>query len=199
MTCGPICSVRPRIRDGQCNSVTGRRSGPCMVQDIRSAKPLAASALHAENDMNDALHFVELLWVQVVSDLDVLVFRPPDFESETCQCELNKSQAEVASVGIMIVGFDIANTTVIVLNLPLNDEIWVIGRRQIKVIISRELGIKRNLKVLPADGISRGIVLSTVPASTGANPRDYERSVAGAASVRIAWNGRLCGHTKCVA
>jgi hypothetical protein len=60
----------------------------------------AASVLHAKNNVHDTLHFTELLRVQVVGDLDVFVVRPGDLECEACGCELNKPQAEVASVGM---------------------------------------------------------------------------------------------------
>jgi hypothetical protein len=48
----------------------------------------------------------------------------------------------VASVGIVIVGLDVADAAVVVLKLTLNDKIGVIGPRQIKVIVAGGLAIE---------------------------------------------------------
>jgi hypothetical protein len=82
--------------------------------------------LHPKYNLYDALHLTKLLRVQVIGHLDVLVFRPRDLEEEACRCELNELQAEVAWVGIMIMGLDVADSAVIVLKLKLNDKIGVI-------------------------------------------------------------------------
>jgi hypothetical protein len=79
------------------------------------------------------------------------VVRPGDLEREACGCELNKPQAEVASVGIVIVGLDIADAAVIVLKLTLNDKIGVIGARQIKVIVAGGLATNETWKYSPPD------------------------------------------------
>lgn len=72
------------------------------------------SALHTKDDVHDALHVSELLGLQVIGHLDVLVVRPSDLEGETCGCEFNEPQAEVAGVSIVIVGLDVADAAVIV-------------------------------------------------------------------------------------
>ena len=118
----------------------------------------AALALRAKNDVHDALHFTEPLSVQVVGHLDVFVVLPGDLEGEACGCELNEPQAEVASVGIVIVGLDVADAAVIVLKLTLNDKVGVIGPRQIKVIVAGGLAIERDLEVLVA-GLSDRYVI----------------------------------------
>jgi len=112
--------------------------------------PVAASALHAKNDVHNALHVPEPLRVQVVGHLDVLVVGPRDFKGETCRCELNEPRAEVASVGVVIVGLDVAGTAVIVLKLTLNDKMGVIRPRQIKVIVAGGRAIERDLEALVA-------------------------------------------------
>ena len=56
----------------------------------------------------------------------------------------------MASVGIVIVGLDVADAAVIVFKLTLNDKIGVIGPRQIEVIAAGGLAIKRDLEVLVA-------------------------------------------------
>jgi hypothetical protein len=106
--------------------------------------------LHAKNDVHDALHVSEPLRIQVVGYLDVFVVRPSNLEGEACGCELNEPQAEVAGVGIVIVGLDVADAAVIVLKLALNDKIGVIRPRQIKVIVVRGLAIERDLEILVA-------------------------------------------------
>jgi hypothetical protein len=102
-----------------------------------------ASVLHAKNNVHDMLHITETLRVEVVGDLDVFVVRPGDLEGEARGCELNKSQAEVASVGILIVGLDVTDAAVIILKLTLNHKIGMIGPpRQIKVVVAGTLAIK---------------------------------------------------------
>jgi hypothetical protein len=86
------------------------------------------------------------------------VVRPGDLEGEAYGCELNESQAEVASVGIVIVGLDVADAAVVALKLTLNDKIGVIGPRQIKVIAAGGLAIERDLEVLVA-GLSDRYVI----------------------------------------
>jgi hypothetical protein len=56
----------------------------------------------------------------------------------------------VASVGIVILGLDIADAAVINLKLTLNDKIRGIRPRKIKVIITGGLAIERDLDVLVA-------------------------------------------------
>ena len=118
--------------------------------DPRQLAPAVVSALHAKNDVHDALHFTEPLRVKVVGHLDVFVVRPGYLEGEAFGCELNELQAEVASVGIVIVGLDVADAAVIVFKLTLNDKVGVIGVRQIKVIVLGGLAIERDLKILVA-------------------------------------------------
>jgi len=122
----------------------------------------SASVLHAKHNVHDTVHFAEPLRVEVVGDLDVLIVRPGDLESEACGCELNKSQAEVASVGIVIVGLNVTDAAVIVLKLTLYDKIWVIRPRQIKVIVAGGLAVERDLEVLAA-GLSNRHVIGVEP------------------------------------
>jgi len=114
--------------------------------------------LHAKNDVHNALHFTEPLRVQVVGHLDVFVVRPGDLEGEACGCELNEPQAEMAGVGVVIVGLDVADTAVIVLKLTLNDKIGVIGPRQIKVVVAGGLVIERDLKLFVARFSDRYVI-----------------------------------------
>ena len=101
-----------------------------------------ASVLHAKNNVHDMLHIPEMLRVEVVGDLDVFVVCPGDLEDEACGCELKKSQAEVTSVGTLIVALDVRDAAVFVLELTLNDKIWVNRPRQIKVIVAGSLAFE---------------------------------------------------------
>jgi hypothetical protein len=83
-----------------------------------------------------------------VGHFDVFIVRPGNLEGEACAGELNKLQAKVAGVVIVIVGLDSADTAILILKLTLNDEVWVIGRRQIKIVfVVRNLAIERDLEV----------------------------------------------------
>src|ERR1700730_54806 len=81
-----------------------------------------------------------------------------DLEREACGCEFDQLQPEVASIGVVIVGLDVADAAVIVLELTLNDKIGVIGSRQIKVIVAGDLAIERDLEVLLAGLSDRNVL-----------------------------------------
>ena len=68
----------------------------------------------------------------------------------------------MASVGIVIVGLNVTDAAVIVLKLTLNDKIWVIRPRQIKVIVAGGLAVERDLEVLAA-GLSNRHVIGVEP------------------------------------
>ena len=121
--------------------------------------------------------------------LDVLVFRPRNLEGETCRCELNEPQAEVAGVGIMIVGLDVADAAVIVLKLTLNDKIRVIRPRQIKVIVAGGLAIEKDLEVLVAGLSVDGRRTSAACLGTGARRTRTITRRRSVAPARFAPNG----------
>jgi hypothetical protein len=98
--------------------------------------------LHTKNDVHLALHVIEALRVQLEGHLDVLVVCPGDFEGEACGRELEEPQPEVAGVGIVIVCLDVADASVIVLKLTLNDKIVVVVPRGIEVIVTAGLAIE---------------------------------------------------------
>jgi hypothetical protein len=56
----------------------------------------------------------------------------------------------VARIGVVIVGFDVADASVTVLELPLNDKIGVFVVRQLEVIVAGVLVVERDCKVLAA-------------------------------------------------
>jgi hypothetical protein len=80
--------------DGRGAAYSGRRL------PTEGDAPVAASALHAENDVHDALHVVEALRVQRVGYFYVVVVCPGDFEYEAGGRKLKEPQREVAGVGI---------------------------------------------------------------------------------------------------
>jgi hypothetical protein len=79
--------------------------------------------LHAKNDVDDAPHLVELLRVQVIGHLDVFMVLPGDLKGESRGRKPYKPQPEVTRIGVLIVGLDVAEASVIVLELPLNNKI----------------------------------------------------------------------------
>jgi len=83
-----------------------------------------ASALHAKNDVHDALNVIEPLRVQVVGHLDVLMVHPGDLEGEACGREPYEPQPEVAGIGIVIVGSMLAHCRpfIVLKTAELNDK-----------------------------------------------------------------------------
>ena len=90
--------------------------------------------MHAKNDVHDALHVIEALRVQLVGHFDVAVVCSGDFECKACGRKFKEPRREVAGVGIVIVCLDIADTSVVVLELTLNDKIVAVVHRGIGVI-----------------------------------------------------------------
>jgi len=125
-----------------------------MIRGQVAARPgsmASPPALHAKNDTNDAPHLIEPLRVQVVGHLDVLMVLPGDLEGEARGREPYEPQPEVARIGVVIVGLDVADASVTVLELPLNDKIGVLVARQIEVIVAGVLAVERDLEVLVAE------------------------------------------------
>src|ERR1700685_1213750 len=106
------------------------------------------SALHAKNDAHDALDVIEALRVQLVGYLDVVVGCSGDLECKACGRKFKEPQREEAGVGIVIVCLDIADTSVIVFELTLNDKIVGVVHRGIEIINTRGLAVERDLEVL---------------------------------------------------
>ena len=113
--------------------------------------------MQAKDDVYDALDVIEALRVQLVGYLDVVVGCSGDFECKACGRKLKEPQREVPGVSIVIVCLDIADTSVIVLELTLNDKIVAVVHRGIEIIDTRGLAIERDLEVLVA-GLSNGHV-----------------------------------------
>jgi hypothetical protein len=141
----PGSEMLPRVR-----SVAGTQQSFACQDASQPRAQNVVSASYAKNNVRDAPNFIEPLCIQIVGHLDEFVRRPGDLEGEACRSDLDQPQPEMASVGIVIMGFDIADTAVIVLKLTLNKKIGVIGLRQIKVIFVAGLAIERDLEELAA-------------------------------------------------
>jgi hypothetical protein len=63
----------------------------------------------------------------------------------------------VARIGVVIVGLDVADASVVVLELPLNDKIGVFVARQIEVIIAGILAFERDLEALVVELTDRHV------------------------------------------
>jgi hypothetical protein len=61
----------------------------------------------------------------------------------------------VARIGVVIVGLYVADASVIVLELPLNDKIGVFVVRQLELIIAGVLVVERDCKVLATGSSGR--------------------------------------------
>ena len=103
--------------------------------------------MQAKDDVYDALYVIQALRVQFVGYLDVVVGCSGDFECKECGRKLKEPQREVPGVGIVIVCLDIADTSVIVLELTLNDKIVAVVHRGIAIINTRGLAVERDLEV----------------------------------------------------
>ena len=113
--------------------------------------------MQAKDDVYDALDVIQALCVQLVGYLDVVVGCSGDFECKACGRKLTEPQREVPGVGIVIVCFNIADTSVVVLELTLNDKIVAVVHRGIEIINTRGTSVERDLEVLVA-GLSNGHV-----------------------------------------
>src|SRR6266853_245320 len=107
---GPPCPDHRR-----CRRIKQHEANDRFLSVASSGLDGCASALRAKNDVDDALNVIEPLRVQVVGHLDVLMVHPGDLEGEACWREPYEPQPEVAGIGIVIVGLDVADASVIVL------------------------------------------------------------------------------------
>ena len=73
---------------------------------------------------------------QVVGHLDILMVLPGDLKGEARGREPYESQPEVARIGVVIVGLDVADAAVSGLELPLEDKIGGFVARQSEVIVA---------------------------------------------------------------
>ena len=79
--------------------------------------------------MHNAPYLGEPCRVERVGHLNHSIFRPVDLESEPCGAELNKPEPEVTRVDVGGVRPDIANAAAIILELALNEQVGLEGRR----------------------------------------------------------------------
>jgi hypothetical protein len=89
-------------------------------ESVRGSAPLS---LHIEYDANDALDLSEPLPIERKSYFDSAIRRSVDVEEEVRGGELDQAKPEVPGISVGLVRFDVANATIIVLELALNEEV----------------------------------------------------------------------------
>jgi hypothetical protein len=85
---------------------------PAWAEMAAAAAPLSTRRAPPQL-AHDALHLSDPRRIKVVGDLDVSLVRTGDLESEPRAGEPDQFQAEVVRVGIVVVGLDVADATVI--------------------------------------------------------------------------------------
>jgi hypothetical protein len=103
------------------------------VSSTSSKMARHAVTLNAENDANDALDLPEPLRIEDEGYLNPAIRRPVDVEREPRGGELDQTEPEVSGIPVRLVRLDVANATIIVLELALNEEVGFHWRRQIEV------------------------------------------------------------------
>jgi hypothetical protein len=93
-------------------------------QAIVSGKQRAARSLaHIENDTNDALDLLKSLWSEREGNFDPAIRRSVNVEDEPRGSEFDQAHTEVSGIPVRLVRLDIANASIVILELALNEEI----------------------------------------------------------------------------
>jgi len=125
---GTKCECRDVRYHGEYSRVSGHPSPTASTSGV--------SVSHTKYHAHDPLHFTEPFCWQFIGNFNVFVGRPGNLKCKARGCKLNEPQPKVASVGIMIVGLEVANATVIILKLTLHSQIGFIEPRQIEMIFA---------------------------------------------------------------
>lgn len=88
---------------------------------------LGSSVLHAKDDLNDTQYVPEPQGAELVDHLDVAILLSVNLESEPGWSELDEAQAEMTSVGLGIMRLDVADTTIVVFELALDERVGLMG------------------------------------------------------------------------
>jgi len=83
----------------------------------------ARSLAHIENDTNDALDLLKPLWSKREGNFDPAIRRSVNVEDEPRRSEFDQAHTEVSSIPIGLVRLDIADASIVILELALNEEI----------------------------------------------------------------------------
>jgi hypothetical protein len=117
-------------------------------QEIVTGKRRRARSLaHIENDTSDTLDLLKPLWSEREGNFDSALRRSVNVEDKPRRSELDQVQAEVSGIPVGLMRLDIADASMVILELALNEEIGLQWRRQIKVSV-RILRVERDLEVL---------------------------------------------------
>jgi hypothetical protein len=115
-----------------------------------------ALTLDAENDANDALDRPQPLRIEHEGYLNPAIRRSVDVEHEPPGGELDQSEPEVSGIRVGLVRLDVANATIIVLELALNEEIGFHWHRQIE-LGARVVRIERDLEIQVSELVGRHV------------------------------------------
>jgi hypothetical protein len=105
----------------------------------------ALSQLRAEDYAQNPFDLAEAIRIEGERDFDRAICRPIDLKQKPFWGELDQLQPEVPSIRVGLVRLDIANATIVVLELALNEEIRPLRRLQVEVSV-RVFGIEGNLE-----------------------------------------------------
>jgi hypothetical protein len=81
------------------------------------------SLFHTKNDPNDAPDFLKLLRIEREGYFNPAICRPIDVEREPRGGELGQAKPEVPSIPVGLMRLNIADATIVVLVLVLNEEV----------------------------------------------------------------------------
>ena len=96
-------------------------------------RPAPPSRFQAEDDVNDAPDLTEASGLELVDDLHGAILWPVDLEDEAGGSELDEPKPEVPGKAVCIVGLKVADPPIVVLELALQEEVRLGGRRRIVV------------------------------------------------------------------
>jgi hypothetical protein len=83
----------------------------------------ARSRAHIENDTNDALDLVKPLWSEREGNFDPAIRRSVNIEDKPRRSEFDQVHMEVSGIPVRLVRLDIADASIVILELALNEEI----------------------------------------------------------------------------
>lgn len=91
----------------------------------------ARSLFQAKDDPNDAPDFLKTLRIEREGYFNPAICCPIDVEHETRGCELDQAKPEVPGIPVWVMRLYIADATIVVLKLALNEEVGLQWRRRL--------------------------------------------------------------------
>jgi hypothetical protein len=122
----------------------------------RASRDAGARSLHIENDTNDALDLLKPLWSEREGNFDPAIHGSVNVEDEPRRSEFDQAHTEVSGTPVGLVRLDIADASIVILELALNEEIGLQWCGQIKVR-ARVLRVERDLEVLIGEVVDRHV------------------------------------------